>query len=202
MAEGLSGKAIAGIIVVFIVAVVAYFLLTAPPSTYNVNTLGNPSKGSGNVTVVEFSDYQCPACRAAEPVIQRLMSEYSGKIRFVFMDYPLDSIHPYAQKAAEAAECAGDQGKYWEYHDLLYANQEALGTADLKGYAEQLGLDMSAFSTCLDTSAKFVEVVADETEGNRAGVPGTPTFFVNGKRVVGVDYNQLKAAIEEAQASK
>jgi protein-disulfide isomerase len=201
MAEGLSGKAIAGIIVVFIVAVVAYFLLTAPPSTYNVNTLGNPSKGSGNVTIVEFSDYECPACGALEPVVKRITSEYAGKVKLVYMDYPL-GIHPFAQKAAEASECAADQGKFWEYHDKLFENQQALGSADLKGYAEQLGLDMTKFNTCLDTGAKKAEVAADYEEGGRAGVPGTPTFFVNGKKLVGPSYDQLKAAVDEALAAK
>jgi protein-disulfide isomerase len=134
------------------------------------------------VTLVEFSDYQCPFCkRFFDTTLPALKAEYidTGKLRYVFRDFPIDQIHPYARKAAEAAHCAGDQGKYWEMHDLLFQNQRALQTDRLKAHAEGLGgIDMASFEECLTSNKYSAEVQKDFEAGSAAGVRGTPGFFL------------------------
>jgi len=148
----------------------------------------SPSIGndSAHVTVVEFSDFECPFCgefaRDQFPIIKAQYID-TGKVRFVFKQFPLPS-HPDAELAAETAVCAQDQGKFWEYHDLLYAHQDKLGKSDLLGYAAQLGLDSSTFADCAN-GLRATDVLADRTAGEKAGVAGTPTFFFNGRKVVG-----------------
>ena len=105
------------------------------------NSMGDPN---APITIEEFSDFQCPFCKAVVPTVQQVMTQYAGKVRWVFRDFPIVSLHPLAPKAHEAARCAAEQGKFWEYHDLLFANQRALTRPDLESYAEQLGLDMFA----------------------------------------------------------
>jgi protein-disulfide isomerase len=174
--------------------------LTAPePPTYTVSTDDQPSLGSQSapVTIVEFTDYQCPTCAATQPVIERIVREYNGKVRLVVRDFPLEQ-HANAFKAAEAAEAAREQGKYWEYVALLWRNQSNLGAAALKEYATQVALDRRKFDLALD-SGKFSEKVQrDIRDGLKLGISGTPTFFVNGRRVSEVTYEALKAAIETA----
>ena len=151
------------------------------------------------VTIVEFSDFECPFCgRYYSETYKRIDEEYikTGKVRYVFRDYPL-SFHADAQKAAEAAECAGDQGRFWEMHDMIFENQHAMGMMDLKQYAGSLGLDTSAFDTCLYSGKYAEEVLADQRDGAAYGVSGTPTFFINGKAVVGAQpYAVFKEAID------
>ncbi|MEW6748294.1 MAG: DsbA family protein [Candidatus Micrarchaeota archaeon] len=160
-------------------------------------------KGDMNapVTMVEFSDFECPFCgRYYEDTYKRINEEYiaTGKVRYAFRDYPL-GFHPYAQNAAEAAQCAGDQGRYWEMHDKLFENQDALSVSDLRRYSAELGLDTSMFDQCLDSGKYSQEVQADKRAGDAAGVSGTPTFFINGKKLVGaVSYETFEFAIEEA----
>ncbi len=137
------------------------------------------------VTIVEFSDFQCPFCRRVIPTIKELMGRYAGKVKWVFRDFPIASIHPQAMKAAEAARCAGEQGKFWEYHDTLFDNQTRLTAADVMAFAEQLRLDPSAFGQCLRTGKYQAAVEADIQEGRRVGVTGTPTFFINGRSLSG-----------------
>lgn len=136
------------------------------------------------VTIVEFSDYQCPFCARAEATIKQILNTYGGKVRFVYRDFPL-GFHQYAKKAAEASECADEQGKFWAYHDLLFANQQALDIDSLKGYAADLGLDLDKFNECLDTGRYASEVEHDMQEGQSYGVRGTPAFFINGHLVSG-----------------
>lgn len=142
-----------------------------------------PSKGDAQapVVLVEFSDYQCPFCaRVAKNTFPQIDKEYvqTGKVRYVFRDFPLESIHKDAAKAAEAARCAGDQGRYWEMHDELFKNRKNLGLEKLPGYARTVGLDIGIFQACLD-SGKYGEIVRqDLKDGQKAGVRGTPTFFV------------------------
>ena len=158
------------------------------PTVVQIRTDGRPFKGPDDspVTVVEFTDYQCPFCsRHFRQTLPQLLSTYEDRVKFVIMNYPISTIHPLAQKASEAVECAYDQGKFWEYHDLLFNNQPALDDASLKGYAASLQLDTSAFSTCLDSGEKASQVLADFQTGQNAGVRGTPTFFINGQRIVG-----------------
>jgi protein-disulfide isomerase len=157
------------------------------PTVANVSIAGNLIMGKKDapVTMIEFSDYQCPFCRRFfETTLPTLKKEYieTGKVRYVFRDFPLDQIHPYARKAAEAAHCAGDQGKYWEMHDLLFQNQQALQAESLKMHARSLNLNGTAFDSCLDRGKYATEVQKDLDDGVAVGVRGTPTFFVGKTR--------------------
>lgn len=144
---------------------------------------GAPSLGDKNakVTLVEFSDYQCPFCkRNFQQTFPQIDRDYikTGKVKYIFRAFPLESIHPAAFKAAEAALCAGEQGKYWEMHDKLFTNQTALGATDLAKYAEAVGLDGGQFKQCLDSGRNAAKVRNDQAEGRKAGVSGTPGFFL------------------------
>jgi protein-disulfide isomerase len=175
------------------------FLLKPEPPLYSIATDDQPSLGSTTapVTIIEFTDFQCPSCAATHPLIEKLLKEYEGKVRLVVRDFPLE-MHANAYKAAEAAEAAREQGKYWEYIALLLKNQSKLDVAALKQYAGQLALDRQKFDAALD-SGKFAEKVQrDLRDGLRLGVDATPTFFVNGRRVSVPTPDSLKAAIETA----
>jgi protein-disulfide isomerase len=133
------------------------------------------------VTLVEFSDYQCPFCgRNFQQTFPQVVSEYvkTGKIRYVFRDFPLESIHPLAFKASEAARCAGEQGKYWEMHDKLFSNQTALAVDNLKEYAKTSGVDVEKFKSCLESGKEAAGIRADIAEGQQIGARGTPGFFL------------------------
>jgi protein-disulfide isomerase len=163
----------------------------------------NPSMGSATapVTLVEFSDYQCPFCGRVEPTLKQLRTTYGDKIRFVWKDFPLTQIHPQAFKAGEAAHCAGDQGKYWELHDVLFNNQQALAPADLKRHAASLGLNAGQFDQCLDSSKHGERVRDGVSEGSDLGVNSTPTIFINGRRLSGAQpYEAFAAIIDEELA--
>jgi protein-disulfide isomerase len=172
--------------------------LTAPESpAFQISTDDQPIKGNPNapVTIVEFTDFQCPSCAQQHPVLERIVSEFGNRVRLVVRDFPL-SQHPNAPKAAEAAEAAREQGKYWEYVAVLFRNQSALEVGKLKQYASELGLDRTRFDASLD-SGKFAEKVQrDLLDGDKLGVNGTPTFYVNGKRVSDRSYEGLKTTIE------
>lgn len=151
------------------------------------------------VTIIEFSDFECPYCRRVQPTLKRLLKEYEGQVRLVFRDFPL-SFHKNAQKAAEAAQCAGDQDKFWPYHDKLF-EQTALAPSDLKKYASELELDVDAFNTCLDSGKYAQEVAKDMRDGQAAGVNSTPSFFVNGQPLSGaVPYERFQELVEAALA--
>ncbi len=137
------------------------------------------------VTVVEFSDFQCPFCSRAAPVLKQLRERYPEQVRVVYRHFPLDSIHPQARPAAEASMCAGEQDRFWEFHDLLFANPKALSDEQLAGYAEQLELDAEAFQACVAEGRFRDAVQLDLDDGRRAGVTGTPSFFVNGRMLGG-----------------
>lgn len=144
------------------------------------------SKGSKDapIVVVEFSDFQCPFCaKFYSQTLSQIEKDYveTGKIQFVYRDYPLSNIHPYAQKAAESAECARDQGKFWEYHNLLFENQAVLSDSSLKQFASDLGLDSTQFNECLDSDKYYDETQKDLKDGTTIGIRGTPGFAV-GKR--------------------
>jgi protein-disulfide isomerase len=150
------------------------------------------------VTIFEWSDYECPFCQRAQDVLQRLRGEFSHTVRFVFKDFPLRS-HPNALPAALAARCAGAQGRYWEYHDLLFAAQPDLSRDHLIGYARRLGLDAAAFTECLDTGRFRDAVLADQREGREAGVRATPTFFINQRKIEGaLPLEDFRDAIKQA----
>lgn len=158
-----------------------------PRTTATVTTGDNPALGRRDapVTIVEFSDYECPFCRQfVTATLPALKSSYveSGKVRYVFRDFPLEQLHPHARKAAEAAHCAGEQGKYWEMHDLLFQNQQALATEQLNAYAGRLGLDGAAFAKCLDSGKYAAAIQKNLGEGAAAGVRGTPSFVIGRTR--------------------
>lgn len=150
------------------------------------------------VIIFEWSDYECPYCKRAQEILHRLQGEFPDTVRVVFKDFPLRS-HPQALPAALAARCAGVQGRYWEYHDLLFVGQPDLSRDHLIGYARRLGLDTPAFTECLD-SARFRDaVLADQREGREAGVRATPTFFINQRRIEGaLPLDEFRAAIKQA----
>jgi protein-disulfide isomerase len=140
------------------------------------------------IQIVEFSDFQCPACRVAEPPLRQIFTVYAGKVRFIFKHYPL-RMHEWAKPAAVAAECAGRQGKFWEYHDRLYDKQDEW-TNDkaedfLTGYAKDLKLDVPAWQACRQDPTATASYEADMKDGDNAWVGATPTFFINGRRFVG-----------------
>jgi len=178
--------------------------LTAPESpVFTITTDDQPTKGSANasVTIVEFTDFECPSCARQHPVLDRIVSEFGDRVRLVVRDFPL-SQHANARKAAEAAEAAREQGKYWEYASVLFRNQSALGVDKLKQYATDLGLDRARFDASLD-SAKFADQVQrDMVDGRKLSINGTPTLYINGKRVSDNSYESLKVAIEAALKAK
>jgi len=152
-----------------------------------VNVDGAPIRGSATapVTIVEFSDFHCPFCQKVLPTLAQLESQYGDKVKLVFRDYPIDNLHPGARKAHEAARCAHDQGKFWAYHDLLFANAPKASPDQLKIYAQDVGLDVPAFEQCVNSGAYEAAVQRDVEEGARVGVTGTPAFFINGRLLTG-----------------
>jgi protein-disulfide isomerase len=140
-----------------------------------------PARGPEDapVTIIEFSDYQCPYCRRVEPVVEQLLERYPEQVRLVYRHFPLESIHPEARAAAEAAVCAEEQGRFWELHEQLFTNEDMSAEA-LQGYAEQVGLDMDAFQACLEAPETKRRIETDLAAGREVGVTGTPAFFVNG----------------------
>jgi protein-disulfide isomerase len=152
------------------------------------------------VTVVEYGDFECPYCGQAEPVVRELLRDFAD-VRYVWRHLPLNDVHPAAQLAAEAAEAAADQGAFWEMHDLLLANQDALRPDDLVGYARQLGLDADQFVNRLRTHGGAARIAEDVDSADLSGVSGTPTFFINGQRHYGAyDIDTLTAAVRAAGA--
>ena len=165
----------------------------------SVDTTGAYVRGSrdAEVVVVEFADYECPYCVQVNPHLQQLKKDYGDKVAEVFKDFPLP-MHHKAQKAAEAARCAGEQGKFWEYHDVLFSSGGALGVQQLKMDARALKLDGERFDQCLDNGEMAAAVKKDFEEGKSMGLTGTPSFFVNGHFFSGgVDYGPLKQMVEQ-----
>lgn len=160
----------------------------ASASSAPIATDDDPSIGpaSALVTIVEFSDFECPFCQQAFPIIRELMATYGGRVRYVYRDFPVSEIHDNAQKAAEAGTCAHAQGKFWALHDKIFQNAPQITVPDLKNYARAGGLDMSLFTTCLDSGQFANEVREDASDGIALGVRGTPTWFINGRKVEGV----------------
>jgi protein-disulfide isomerase len=152
--------------------------LTVPLSGRD-HVLGTPAAA---VTLLEYGDYECPFCAAAHPSVKQVLQLVPGDILFAYRHFPLTQIHPHAQQAAEAAEAAGAQGRFWEMHDLLFSHQDHLALPDLVEYANALGLDLDRFASELERGAHTARVREDFLSGARSGVNGTPTFFVNGIR--------------------
>ena len=151
------------------------------------------------VTLVEYGDYECPYCGRAYPIVKSVQKRLGNRLRFVFRNFPLTEVHPNADLAAEAAEAAAEQGRFWEMHDAIFEHQDALAPADLIAYATGIGIDPAKLGAALESHAQAARVREDFMSGVRSGVNGTPTFFVNGARYDGPwDYSDLLAALEAA----
>jgi protein-disulfide isomerase len=159
----------------------ATILLDAPRLTVDPDKAPAQGPASAPVTIVEYSDFQCPYCSRAAAALRQVRQHYGDRVRLVFRNFPLTQIHPNAQKAAEAASCASEQGRFWEMHDRLFEKQEQLAPADLKRYASDLGLNAAAFARCLDSGKAAKRVQQDVAAAEQLGVRGTPGIFVNGR---------------------
>ena len=165
-------------------------------SAASSKTISPKSNANATVSVVEYGDLQCPACQGAYMLIDKPLLEQSGSfIQFSFKQFPLTSLHQYAMEAAEASECAADQGKFWDFLDIDYTNQKDLNSAALDTWAQTLGLDMKLFDRCRQSHIKQKAIQAEYDQGDALGVHGTPTFFVNGKQVestLGAIWDEVK----------
>ena len=172
------------------------------PIVETVSVGASPAKGPANapVTIVMFSDFQCPACSATDPILKKVMDQYPGKIRFIVRDYPLQELHENAYRAALAAAAANKQGKFFEYIDILYHNQSALDDASLAKYAAQLGLNAQQFEIDFKSDATAAEVKKDIADGESYRITGTPTIFINGVRMRTLSADEFKTAIDRALA--
>jgi protein-disulfide isomerase len=176
------------------------------PSKIEVSIDDDYVKGDPDapITIVEFSDFECPFCgKFYSQTLPSIQQKYidTGKVKFVYRDFPLD-FHKSAQKAAEAAQCAGDQGKYWEFHDKIFENQPSLNLENLKQWAVDLGLNTNEFNQCLDSGKHYEEVQKDMKDGADAGVRGTPAFFINGVFLSGAQpFSAFEKIIEEELSS-
>jgi len=173
------------------------------PPRQKVATADSPAQGPADapIELVEFSDFQCPFCLRAHPTVKQVLSTYGNKVRFVYRNYPLPS-HPNARPAAEAAQCANEQGKFWPYHDQLFARGGRLSDAELKTAAGEVGLDAAAFDRCVATHKYKADVDADIAAGDEAGVTGTPAFYINGRMLTGAQpFETFKRVIDEELAA-
>jgi protein-disulfide isomerase len=181
-------------------AKVVTYLKPPPIFRAELSIAGEPFKGSekARVTIVKFEDFHCPFCKQAQPTFNELLSRYNGQVRLVHKDLPLESLHPQARQAAEAARCAYEQGKFWEYHDKLYANSPKASADDLKSYGKEVGLNVDSFDRCF-ASGKYKAVMQqDLNEGAQLGLTGTPTFFINGREISGnLPLKAFEAIIDE-----
>ncbi len=181
-------------------AKVTTYLKPPPIQRADVPINGAPFKGAEKapVTIVKFEDFECPFCKTVQPTLAVVLKKYDGKVRLVHKDLPLEQIHPQAQLAAEAARCAREQGKFWEYHDTLYGNAPKLGAAELKSYAKQVGLTTMPFEQCLASGKYKAAVQKDLAEGAQLGLTGTPSFFINGREISGaLPVESFAAIIDE-----
>jgi len=174
------------------------------PPRQRVAAADGQARGPANapIELIEFSDFQCPYCLRAHPILKQVLSTYGDRIRFVYRNYPLAN-HPNARPAAEAAQCAAEQGQFWPYHDRLFAEPNKLADDDLKQSAAALGLDAGRFNACFDSHKYKARVDADMQAGNEAGVDGTPAFFINGRMLSGAQpFEEFKRVIDEELALK
>ena len=169
------------------------------PLRTDVATAGYPSRGPANapVTIVEFADFECPFCGGFYPTLKLVEKNYADKVRLVYRQFPITTIHPNAQKAAEASLCANDQQKFWEFYDALFSDQSRLDIPSLKQRAQTLGLNTATFNTCLDSGSKAATIQKDRDEAQRIGVNSTPTVFINGRLLGGRSYAEIQEVIED-----
>ncbi len=172
----------------------------AEPARIAVETEGRPSRGAADapVTIVEFSDFECPYCATLFSTLKAIEKNYKDQVRIVYLQFPLSQIHRDAEKAAEASLCANEQNQFWQMHDAMFADQARLGVDDLRRKAAKLSMDMEAFNACLDGNKYASAIREDIAEGVRAGVNGTPAFLVNGRFYSGSrPYDEIQKVIEE-----
>lgn len=173
-----------------------------PPPVYraNVSVAGAPVRGSdkASVTIIEFSDFHCPYCKQVQPTLSRILSDYGDRVRLAYRDFPLDQLHPSARKAAEAARCANDQGKFWEFHDKLYAGGTDASPEALTRIAKEIDMDLVAFQQCVAIGKHQSAINRDIQEASSLGITGTPAFFINGRLVSGAQaYEGFAQIIDE-----
>jgi len=170
-----------------------------PPEVYRSEVVisGAPTRGVAEapVTIVKFEDFQCPYCKTVQPRFAELLKKYGGKVRLVHKDLPLEELHPQARQAAEASRCAGDQGKFWEFHDKLYEYSPKASNEDLKSYAKEIGLNLDNFERCYTSGRYKAAVQKDLVEGAALGLTGTPAFFINGRELSGAQPLEAFTAI-------
>jgi len=168
-------------------SVVVVKLKPPTPSRFDLNLDGAPFKGPATapVTIVEFQDFHCPFCQRVQPTLVQLAARYGDRLKIVYRDFPIDSLHPQARSAHEAARCANAQGRFWSYHDALYAKSPNGSLDGLKAIAKGVDVEMEAFERCLNARTYRSAVQKDIDEGTRLGVAGTPTFFINGRVLSG-----------------
>ena len=206
-------KILLGIIAVIVAGLIGVFVMfnkQGSSTTTDASKLvraTSQKQGSGSVQLVEFGDYQCPACGAAYSNVQKIMKEYDGKVTLIWRNYPLETIHKNALVSAQYAQASAQQNKFWEMHDKLYETQKewselADPTGKFAEYATALGMDAAKLKNAAKDGAVNAIIKQDKTDGDAVGVQGTPTFFVNGKQVASYDYASLKAAIDAALSQK
>ena len=172
------------------------FVLQPPRAPISLENTPVRGAAGARVTLVEYADYECPYCQQAQPELDQLEAEFKGRLAFAYKDLPLP-MHTHAEKAAEAAQCAGLQGKYWEFHDELLKTKE-LEVPQLKTSAQHLGLDVKAFDTCLDSGQQAKQIQSTLAEAEKLGLSGTPSFFLNGRYFSGaMKYDQLRQMVED-----
>jgi protein-disulfide isomerase len=179
-------------------------ILLDPPRQKVKMVSNSPSRGPADapIQIVEFSDFQCPFCFRVGPSLKQVFDTYGDRIHLVYREYPLPN-HPNAKPASEAGLCANEQGKFWPFHDRLFASQQRLGGSDLKQHAADLGLDAARFNACVDSHKYADQVEADIRAGNEAGVNGTPAFFINGRLLSGAQpFEEFKKIIDDELAQK
>jgi protein-disulfide isomerase len=169
-----------------------------PNKVYTIPISSSPVKGpkDAKVTIVEFSDFQCPFCSQAAALVPDVLKAYPDKVNFVYKQFPLTSIHPFALGAAKAAIAAGKQGKFWEMHDMMFANNKELGVDKLKEYAGKIGLDVPKFEADMNSPETQKQIDQEQAEARSADVQGTPTFFVGGKRLQNRSVDGFKQMID------
>lgn len=189
---------------------VEVFLQAPPVFRSEISTGDAFTKGTATapVTIVEFSDFHCPFCKRVQPVVSDVMKKYGDKVRLVYKDFPLDNLHPQARAAAEAARCAGEQGKFWEFHDKVYAGDANAAASVMTQYATEVGIaDVARFDACVSSRKYQARVQQDVAEGAKLGIQGTPGFFINGRLLSGAQpldafAKVIDAELEQAQTAR
>jgi protein-disulfide isomerase len=181
--------------------------LTAPPvRRARVDVGSSPVRGeaSAPVTIVEFSDFHCPYCRTVQPTLLQVLDRYPGKVRLVYKDLPLDGLHPNARRASIAARCAGEQGRFWQFHDALYSGSTGTDTSPetMKGIAEKIGIDVASFAQCAQSERHAAGIQQDMAQAEKLGLSGTPAFFVNGRLLTGAQPLEGFAKVIEEELSR